>query len=52
MRSVVVFPDPFGPRKAVTAPAGIVNVMSRTAVTWPNCFVRRCTATSVMATLL
>ncbi len=40
MRSVVVFPDPLGPRKPVTVPAGTVNETPRTAVTRPNVLVR------------
>ena len=45
MRSVVVLPDPFGPRKAVTFPAGAVNDMSRTAVVRPNFLVSPRTST-------
>src|SRR5215468_7659823 len=46
MRSVVVFPDPFGPKKPVTFPAWAVNVIARTAVTRPKVFVRSWTLTS------
>ena len=36
MRSVVVFPAPFGPRKPVTLPASTLNDSSSTAVTSPK----------------
>ena len=49
MRSVVVLPDPFGPRKAVTFPAGAVNDMSRTAVVRPNSLASPRTSTCVIA---
>ena len=52
MRSVVVLPEPFGPRKPVTFPAGAVNDISRTAVTRPNVFVSPRTSTSAMTTRL
>jgi hypothetical protein len=36
MRMVVVFPAPFGPRKAKTSPRWTVNETSSTAVKSPN----------------
>ena len=39
MRKVVVFPDPLGPSRPVTIPAGAVNDTSRTAVTRPKFLV-------------
>ena len=46
MRSVVVFPAPFGPRKPVTRPGVTAKLKSSTAVTWPNRFVTPVTATT------
>ena len=40
IRSVVVFPDPFGPRKPVTPPGSTVKSSPATALTGPNCLVR------------
>src|SRR3954463_5159399 len=40
MRSVVVLPAPFGPRKAVTTPGRTVALRSSTAQVGPNCLVR------------
>jgi hypothetical protein len=45
MRSVVVLPEPFGPRKPVTPPGSTVKLSPFTAVTpadpaLPNCLVR------------
>ena len=37
MRSVVLLPAPFGPRKPVTRPDSTVNERSRTACTFPKC---------------
>ncbi len=48
MRKVVVFPDPFGPRKLVTCPARAVKDTSLTAATRPNVFVRPWTSISVI----
>jgi hypothetical protein len=48
MRSVVVLPDPLGPRKPVMVPAGAVKDMSRTAVTRPKVFVSPRATTSVI----
>ncbi len=48
MRRVVVFPEPLGPRKPVTCPAGAVKDIPRTAVTRPNVLVRSRTSTSVI----
>jgi hypothetical protein len=36
IRSVVVFPEPFGPRNPVTAPGSTENVSPSTAWTAPN----------------
>ncbi len=36
MRSVVVFPAPFGPRKPVTRPGSMVKLTSSTAVMSPK----------------
>ena len=46
-RSVVVFPDPFGPSSPVTWPAGARNDTSRTAVTGPNVLVSPRTSSSI-----
>src|SRR3984885_477888 len=40
MRSVVVLPDPLGPRKPVTRPGSTVKPRSSTATTDPKCFER------------
>jgi hypothetical protein len=48
MRSVVVLPDPLGPRKPVIYPAGAVKDMSRTAVTRPKVLVSPRAVTSVI----
>ena len=48
MRSVVVLPDPLGPRRPVTIPAGAVKDMSRTAVTRPKVLVSPRAVTSVI----
>src|SRR4051812_33991224 len=40
MRSVVVFPAPFGPRKPVTRPGSTTNDRLSTALTLRYCFVR------------
>ena len=48
MRSVVVFPEPFGPRKPVTFPAGAVKDIPRTAATRPKFFARSRTSTSAI----
>ena len=48
MRSVVVLPDPLGPRKPVIFPAGAVKDMSRTAVTRPKVLVSPRAVTSVI----
>jgi hypothetical protein len=40
MRSVVVLPAPFGPRKPVIRPGSTVKVRSSTAVKPPKRFVR------------
>jgi hypothetical protein len=45
MRSVVVLPAPFGPRKPVTEPGSTVKLRSLTARTWPKDFVRPRTST-------
>src|SRR5512136_1226228 len=39
MRTVVVFPAPFGPRKPNTSPSPTWKVTPSTARTWPNLFV-------------
>src|SRR5688500_9256263 len=44
MRSVVVLPAPFGPRRPVIAPSGAVKVTWRTACTSPKCFARSLTS--------
>ena len=36
IRSVVVFPAPFGPRNPTTSPASTVKLSRSTASTWPN----------------
>ena len=46
IRKVVVFPDPFGPSRPVTIPAGAVNDTSRTAVTRPKVLVSPQTSSS------
>jgi hypothetical protein len=48
MRSVVVLPAPFGPRKPVIRPVGTSKYRSSTALTEPKCLVRPRTETSVM----
>jgi hypothetical protein len=40
IRSVVVFPAPFGPRNPVTSPGAALKLSPSTAVTRPNRFVR------------
>src|SRR5262245_5553567 len=47
IRSVVVFPAPFGPRSPVMAPFSAVKLTPFTAVTVPNCF--RSWSTRIMA---
>ena len=39
IRSVVVFPAPFGPRKPTTRPSSTVNDRSSTATILPKCLV-------------
>src|SRR5690554_6204866 len=46
MRSVVVLPAPFGPRKPVTRPGWTVKLRSSTARTDPKVFVRPRTSTT------
>ena len=40
MRTVVVFPAPFGPRNPNTSPSGISRERFSTAVIWSNFLVR------------
>ncbi len=44
IRSVVVLPEPFGPRNPVTLPGSTAKLRFCTAVRAPNCLVRFCTA--------
>ena len=46
IRSVVVFPAPFGPRKPVIVPASSANESSSTASTLPNRFVNESATTA------
>jgi len=48
MRRVVVLPEPLGPRKPVSFPAGAVKDTSRTAVTGPKLFVSPRTSSSAI----
>ena len=48
MRSTVLFPDPEGPSSAVIAPAGAVNVTSRTASNEPKRFEMPSTTIGVL----
>ncbi len=45
MRSVVVLPAPFGPRKPVIVPGETVKVRSSIALTVPNCLLSLVTDT-------